>query len=131
MTEPAALAPWVAILTAVLVVFGAGVTLMGAVGTIRFRSFFERMHAPTLGTSLGTACILLASMIYFSATEQRPVLHEIVIGVFLTITSPVTLMLLARAALYRERMEGGTDVPPITAVSGAGQPRDAAGKPAN
>ena len=31
------------------------------------RTFYERVHAPTLGTTLGTACIVVASMIYFSA----------------------------------------------------------------
>ena len=36
----------------------------------------------------------------------RPVLHEILIGVFLTVTTPITLMLLVRAALYRDREEG-------------------------
>ena len=30
-------------------------------------------------------------------------LHEVLIGFFVTVTTPVTLMLLARAALYRDR----------------------------
>ena len=42
-------------------------------------------------------------MIVFSATEGRPVLHELLIGLFVTVTTPVTLMLLGRAALYREK----------------------------
>jgi len=33
------------------------------------------------------------------------------IGVFLTITTPVTLILLARAAVYRDRVEGKADAP--------------------
>ncbi|EHJ58348.1 monovalent cation/proton antiporter, MnhG/PhaG subunit [Novosphingobium pentaromativorans US6-1] len=37
--------------------------------------------------------------------------HEILIGIFVTLTTPVTLMLLARAALYRDRRAGETDVP--------------------
>ena len=41
----------------------------------------------------------------------RPVLHEILIGVFLTVTTPITLMLLVRAALYRDREEGSDTVP--------------------
>jgi multicomponent K+:H+ antiporter subunit G len=39
------------------------------------------------------------------------VLHEILIGVFAILTTPVTLILLVRAALYRDRVEG-QDVPP-------------------
>jgi multicomponent K+:H+ antiporter subunit G len=36
-----------------------------------------------------------------SAVEGRPVLHALLITLFLVITSPVTAMLLARAAVYR------------------------------
>jgi multicomponent K+:H+ antiporter subunit G len=32
--------------------------------------------------------------------------HEVLIGLFVTMTTPVTFMLLARAALYRDRAEG-------------------------
>ena len=59
----------------------------------------------------GAGGILVASMIFFSVLESRPVLHEILIFVFVTVTTPVTLMLLARAALFRDRTEGDTAVP--------------------
>jgi multicomponent K+:H+ antiporter subunit G len=38
----------------------------------------------------------------------------VLIGVFLTLTTPITLMLLVRAALYRDREEGSQDVPQLT-----------------
>ena len=60
------------------------------------------MHAPTLGTTLGAGCILVASMVCFSVLQTRPVLHEILIAIFVTVTTPVTLMLLVRATLNRE-----------------------------
>jgi multicomponent K+:H+ antiporter subunit G len=41
------------------------------------------------------------------------VLHELLIAVFTVLTTPVTLILLARAALYRDRREGRGDVPPL------------------
>ncbi len=107
---------WAALLTAFLVVVGAGLTLLGAIGTLRFRSFFERVHAPTLGTSWGTGAIVLASMVCFSALGSRPVVHEILIAAFVTVTTPVTLMLLARAALYRDRTEENENVPPRSAL---------------
>lgn len=71
-----------------------------------------RSHAPTLGTSFGTLLILMGSVLYFSLTEQRPAVHEVLIFVFVTVTTPVTLMLLARAALYRDRAEKSALVPP-------------------
>ena len=102
---------WAALLTAFLVVFGAGLTLTGAIGLTRLKSFYDRIHAPTLGATLGTGSILIASMVFFSALESRPVLHEILIALFLTLTTPITLILLARAALYRDRSEGALDLP--------------------
>jgi len=111
MTGPAELPLWAALLTAALVVGGAGLTLIGSIGLLRLGTFYERVHAPTLGTTFGTGGVLLASMLYFSVTQSRPILHEILIAVFVTMTTPVTLMLLARAALYRDRTEGNDQVP--------------------
>jgi multicomponent K+:H+ antiporter subunit G len=112
MTPAADLPAWAALLTSVLVLLGAALTLIGAIGTLSFASFFERVHAPTLGTSWGTGAIVLASIVCFSVLGSRPVAHELLIWIFITVTTPVTLMLLARAALYRARAEGRTDVPP-------------------
>ena len=88
---------------ALLLLLGAGLTLIGSIGLLRLRSFYERVHAPTLGTTLGIGCVLLASMLFFSVLQTRLVLHEVLIAAFMVITTPVTLMLLARAALYRDR----------------------------
>ena len=111
MSHAADLPAWAALLTALLVLLGAGLTLAGAVGTLRFGSFFERVHAPTLGTSWGTGATVLASIVLFSALGSRPIVHELLIGGFVTVTTPVTLMLLGRAALYRHRAEGDADAP--------------------
>ena len=59
------------------------------------------MHPPTMGTTLGTGCVLLASMLVSSALLGRPVLHEVLLTLFLVITTPITAILLTRAAIYR------------------------------
>lgn len=107
---------WAALLTAVLVLLGAGLTFVGALGLLRLGSFYDRVHAPTLGTTMGIGCILLASMLFFSVLQTRPVLHELLITVFMVITTPVSLIILARAALYRDRSEGNPAVPPTPEV---------------
>ena len=48
-----------AILTAMLLIGGAAITLIGSFGLLRFRGFYQRVHAPTLGTTLGTICIAI------------------------------------------------------------------------
>lgn len=111
MSEAAELPAWAALLTAILVLVGAAVTLIGSVGLLRLESFYERVHAPTLGTTLGTGCILVASMICFSVLQTRPVLHELLITIFALVTTPVTLILLVRAALFRDRSENADGVP--------------------
>lgn len=103
---------WAAILVSVLMVAGAALTLVGTIGLVGLRSFYERVHAPTLGATLGMTCILLGSAVCFSVLQSRPVIHEVLIAVFMTITTPVTLILLVRAALYRDRAEGAEGVPP-------------------
>ncbi|MFC7544177.1 monovalent cation/H(+) antiporter subunit G [Siccirubricoccus deserti] len=108
MTQAAELPAWAALLAALLLLLGAGLTLTGALGLLRLGTFYERVHAPTLGTTLGIGCVLLASMLFFSVLQTRPVLHEVLIAVFMVVTTPVTMMLLTRAALYRDRREGMT-----------------------
>ena len=113
MTHAADLPAWAALLTALLLLIGAGLTLTGSLGLLRFGSFYDRIHAPTLGTTLGIGSMLIASMLLFSVLQTRLVLHEVLIAAFMVINTPITLMLLARAALYRDRREGNDDVPPL------------------
>lgn len=111
MNHLEALPPWAALLVAALVLTGALFAFIGSLGLLRFGNFYQRVHAPTLGTTLGTFLVLAASITCFSVLQSRPVFHELLIGVFLTVTTPITLMLLVRAALYRDREEGSGDVP--------------------
>ena len=106
MTGIAEVPAWAAILTAILLLLGAVVTLVGSLGLLRLRSFYARVHAPTLGTTVGTTAIALASMIYFSSLESRFVLHELLLVVFVTVTTPVTLTILVRAETLRDKAEG-------------------------
>jgi multicomponent K+:H+ antiporter subunit G len=89
-------------LAALLVLAGALLAFLGAVGLVRLGTFFERVHPPTMGTTLGTMLVLAGSMLYFSALHSRLMLHEILIGLFMTLTTPVTYLLLGRAALRRD-----------------------------
>lgn len=112
MTHAADLPDWAALLVALLLVVGAGLGLIGSLGLLRLRSFYDRMHAPTLGTTLGIGSILIGSMLFHTVLQSRLVIHELLITVFMVVTTPVTLTLLARAALYRDRREGVEGVPP-------------------
>ena len=99
------LSPWVAVPAAVLLICGGLLTLVGSLGLLRLKSFYARMHAPTMGATLGTGCVLVASMLVSSAVADRLVVHELLIAAFLTMTAPVTAILLMRAARSRQRPE--------------------------
>ena len=93
-------------LAGILVLLGALLVFTGSLGLVTLKTFYERVHPPTMGTTLGTGLMLIGSMLHFSALDARPVLHETLIGIFMTLSTPVTYMLLVRAALHRDRVEG-------------------------
>ncbi|MFZ1105056.1 MAG: monovalent cation/H(+) antiporter subunit G [Hyphomicrobiaceae bacterium] len=120
MTAAAGVSTLATMLTSVLLVAGATITLIGAIGLLRLGTFYERVHAPTLGTTLGTVCIVLASMTYFSVLETRAVVHELLIVMFIFLTTPVTLIILVRAAQLRDQCERRENV---QRQPGTGSPR--------
>lgn len=120
------LPPWAAILVAILVMLGALFAFVGSLGLLRLKNFYQRVHAPTLGTTLGTFFMLAGSITCFSVLHGRPIFYEVLIGVFLTLTTPITLMLLVRAALYRDREEGSADVPQYVPPKAGGEDDGAA-----
>ncbi len=98
-----ALPLWVTVPATLLLIAGGLLTLIGSLGLLRLRDFFSRMHPATMATTLGTGCVLIASMLVSSALLHRLVVHELLITLFVVMTAPVTAMLLARAAIARER----------------------------
>jgi multicomponent K+:H+ antiporter subunit G len=92
---------WAAVPASILLIAAGLLAAIGALGFARLPDFFMRMHPPAMGSTLGAGCVVLASILVSSAAEGRPVLHALLITLFLVMTAPVTAMLLARAALYR------------------------------
>jgi len=93
---------WAAIPVALLLVAGATIVLVGALGLLRLPTFYQRVHGPAIVVTLGAGFLLLASMVYFTVVQSRLVIHEIIIGVFLLLTAPVVAMTVTRAAVYRD-----------------------------
>ena len=110
MNEVVVLPFWLELVVATLLLIGSLFALVGAVGLVRLKEFFQRMHPPALASTIGAWCVALASILYFSVLKHTPVLHAWLIPILLSITVPVTTLLLARAALFRKRTSG-EDVP--------------------
>lgn len=107
-----AAAPAVDAVVAALAIVGALAALVGSFGLVSLASFFQRVHAPTLGTTIGTWSLALAMTLELSCSGGQPFVQALLVPVFMAITTPVTTIFLMRAALFRRRVAGSRDVPP-------------------
>ena len=85
------------------------------VDVLRMKTFFQRIHTPTLGATVGTWGVTLAIIVQASFATGQPYVHAVLIAVLIALTTPVTTIFLMRAALFRARRRGDQDVPPPTA----------------
>ena len=110
MNDVDSLPMWGALPAALLLILGGTIVLIGSLGLLRLPSFYQRIHGPAITITLGAGCILIASMIYFSVLQSRPVIHELIITAFVFMTSPVVTMMIMRAAVYRDLRAGRQDM---------------------
>ena len=116
MSAPVDAPFWVEVVVCGLLVLSGLLSLSGALGILRLKDFFQRMHPPALASTLGTWCTCAAAIAWFSALASAPLVHTWVIPILICISVPITMLLLARAALFHEREAGRADVP--AALSG-------------
>ena len=101
---------WVTIPGTVLLIVAGTATLIGSLGLLRLRDFFARMHGPSMTNTVGVGATLIASMLVSSALVGRPILHELLITLFVSMSAPVTAIMLLQAALYRNKARRNDDV---------------------
>jgi multicomponent Na+:H+ antiporter subunit G len=83
-------------MTGLLLLLGAGFSLVAAIGVLRMPDFYVRMHAASKAGTLGAGLLLLA--VALAAAEMGVIMRAIAAIVFLVITAPVAAHLLSRAA---------------------------------
>ncbi|RPH44388.1 MAG: Na+/H+ antiporter subunit G [Burkholderiales bacterium] len=105
--------PWHEVVVAALLPTSGAVVLSAAFGLLRLPDFFLRMHAPALAATLAAWIVAFASIVHVSARTGEPSLRAVLVIVLLSITVPVTTMMLARAALFRQRLAGDPSPPPL------------------
>jgi multicomponent K+:H+ antiporter subunit G len=97
---------WADVATAILVVLGGVSALAGSVGLLKFRTFFQRVHAPTLAYTSATWSLTLATIVQVSFARDQVFVHALVVALFLALTAPVTTIFLMRAGVFRQMVEG-------------------------
>ncbi len=103
---------WAQVTIAALLVLSGVFVLVSAIGFVSLRDFFVRMHPPALAYTFSSWCVSAAAILQLSLIESRVALHSWLIIILLSITVPVTTVLLARLALFRQRAAGAEGVPP-------------------
>jgi multicomponent Na+:H+ antiporter subunit G len=83
-----------------LVLLGALLTLLAAIGVVRFRDAFARMHALSKASTAGVLAALLgAAITMHSANDATSMIFAAVVQV---VTNPVSGVMLARATYLAE-----------------------------
>ncbi|MGD9526896.1 monovalent cation/H(+) antiporter subunit G [Pseudonocardia sp.] len=85
------------VLTAVFLLVGAALCLLGALGVVRLPDLPARLQAATKPQTLGLLCILAAAALRLDVAGA---LALALVGVFQVLTAPVIAQLLGRTA-YR------------------------------
>ncbi len=84
--------------TVILMVVGAVLMLLAALGMVRMPDLYSRMQSATKASTLGVGCTMLAVAVDFSdlAITTRVVL----IVAFVFLTAPISAQMIGRAAYY-------------------------------
>ncbi|MEY4544135.1 MAG: hypothetical protein RL685_330 [Pseudomonadota bacterium] len=89
------------VLTAALMLIGASLTLLAAVGLVRLPDTFLRMQATAKASTLGLACLLAGAALQLPDVSSLMKLGSI--AAFIMLTAPLSAHVVARAALHRGR----------------------------
>lgn len=85
---------------AACLIIGAGFSLIGSIGLLKFNDAMTRLHAPTKVGTVGIGAILLASMLH-SLLFGDGALHELLIMAFLFVTAPISANFMAKVNIHK------------------------------
>ncbi len=97
------------IIAGLLILAGAGFTLVAAIGILRLPDLLTRMHASTKAGTLGSILVLAALAVFIA---EGPVVAKVVATIlFLLLTAPIAAHMIGRAYVRTEKesIEGKSD----------------------
>ena len=86
------------IITAIALLTGASLILVGAIGAVRMPDLLLRMHATTKAGALGAGLIAMASGVFFGDGEIT--VRALAILAFVVLTAPVAAHMIGRAGYF-------------------------------
>lgn len=90
----------VSLISAILIFLGSIIALISAIGIVKFQDAFLRSHASTKSSTLSVLLTIIGVLIYFTMNAGFFSVRLLLSLVFINLTSPVGMHLVARAA-YR------------------------------
>lgn len=94
----------VAIFISLLLLIGAGFTLVGSIGLLKLKDGMSRLHAPTKVGTLGIGALLLASLVH-AAYFGDGSYHELLIMAFLFVTAPISAHFIAKVHIHHDNCQ--------------------------
>lgn len=89
---------------AILMLLGAGFILVAAIGVLRFKDFYSRMHATTKATSFGLLWLIIGVSLHFNSGTVW--LKAVLIMVFIYLTAPLAAHATAKSDHRNEDKPG-------------------------
>lgn len=86
------------IVISILLLSGGSLSILGAIGIIRFPDVYGRLHAATKSATLGVITIILGVFLYFLIIEGLFVGKLLLTIIFVFLTAPVSAFMIARSA---------------------------------
>ncbi|HBG3200958.1 TPA: Na+/H+ antiporter Mnh2 subunit G [Staphylococcus aureus] len=91
------------LIAAVMLLLGSFIALISAIGIVKFQDVFLRSHAATKSSTLSVLLTLIGVLIYFIVNTGFFSVRLLLSLVFINLTSPVGMHLVARGAyMYRK-----------------------------
>lgn len=90
----------VSLISAILIFLGSIIALISAIGVVKFQDVFLRSHASTKSSTLSVLLTIIGVLLYFTVNQGFFSVRLLLSLVFINLTSPVGMHLVARAA-YR------------------------------
>ncbi len=88
------------IVVTVLFILGAFFMLVSALGLLRFKDIYTRMHAATKATSFGLLLLILGAAIYFNVGVVW--VKAVLVSVFIYLTAPLSSHSIAQSKKEKE-----------------------------
>ena len=90
----------VSLISAIFIFLGSIIALISAIGIVKFQDVFLRSNASTKSSTLSVLLTIIGVLIYFTVNQGFFSVRLLLSLVFINLTSPVGMHLVARAA-YR------------------------------